>query len=320
MPSEMEYTKYLNLGFDITTVVCQVTTIFFTFHVIYCSKFDKKSAKLDRISNSFFIFLACRGLGAVIATPYHVYLTAYWSAEGGHYTPYALLWLGLALITHAYLSTLSALLLTLDRCFALTFPMHYNSRMAKWFPWFIEEVRIAKTDICVAELLFDNLSIAKGQIPKAHIQPYIIPRHWLLVYGLYRSAYNLSHTPQCYRLFCLLFVAIDEKNEWVLDKNLSYPASFSSYYRYFPKQAIFPTHHAGNDNATLPEVNSSAAVQTLETPPLEVFHFGVRNETEESNTTTSTTTKGPNEESVIQQLLRKMSPEAGLSQSPYQGR
>ncbi|KAI1703466.1 hypothetical protein DdX_14890 [Ditylenchus destructor] len=78
----MEYTKYLNLGFDIATVVCHVTTIFFTFHVIYCSTFDKKSTKLNRISNSFFIFLASRGLGVILATPYHVYLAAYWSAEG----------------------------------------------------------------------------------------------------------------------------------------------------------------------------------------------------------------------------------------------
>ncbi|KAI1702031.1 hypothetical protein DdX_15714 [Ditylenchus destructor] len=81
-----------------------------------------------------------------------------------------------------------------------------------------------------------------------------------------------------------------------------------------------PAHQAGDKNATLPQVNSSTTVQTLEAPTLEVFHFGVRNETEESNTTTTTTTKGPNEESVIHQLLLKMSPEAGLSQSPYQGR
>ncbi|KAI1694690.1 hypothetical protein Ddc_21906 [Ditylenchus destructor] len=77
----MEYVKYLNLGSDITIVVLHATTIFFTFHVIYCSKFDKKSTKLDRISNSFFIFLFSRGFGAVIATPYYVYLTVYWSAE-----------------------------------------------------------------------------------------------------------------------------------------------------------------------------------------------------------------------------------------------
>ncbi|KAI1698195.1 hypothetical protein Ddc_19248 [Ditylenchus destructor] len=77
----MEYTKYLNLGFYIAIVLFHITTIFFTFHVIYCSKFDKKSTKLDRISNSFFIFLASRGFGAILATPYHVYLTAYWSAE-----------------------------------------------------------------------------------------------------------------------------------------------------------------------------------------------------------------------------------------------
>ncbi|KAI1697051.1 hypothetical protein Ddc_19976 [Ditylenchus destructor] len=81
-----------------------------------------------------------------------------------------------------------------------------------------------------------------------------------------------------------------------------------------------PAQHAGDNNATLPQVISRTTVQTSETPPLEVFSFGVRNETEGSNTTTTTTTKGPNEESVIQQLLRKMSPEAGLSQSPYQGR
>ncbi|KAI1702348.1 hypothetical protein DdX_15530 [Ditylenchus destructor] len=82
MPSEMEYIKYLNLGFDIILVVFHVTTIFFTSHVIYCSKFDKKSTKLDRISNSFSIFLTSRGLGALLATPYSVYLAVYWSAKG----------------------------------------------------------------------------------------------------------------------------------------------------------------------------------------------------------------------------------------------
>ncbi|KAI1699804.1 hypothetical protein DdX_17093 [Ditylenchus destructor] len=79
---EMEHIKYLNLGYDIAVVVFQFTTIFFTFHVIYCSNFDKNSTKLDRISNSFFIFLASRGFGAILATPYHVYLIAYWSAKG----------------------------------------------------------------------------------------------------------------------------------------------------------------------------------------------------------------------------------------------
>ncbi|KAI1715151.1 hypothetical protein Ddc_11079 [Ditylenchus destructor] len=87
IPSEMEYVKYLNLGSDITIVVLHATTIFFTFHVVYCSKFDKKSTKLDRISNSFFIFLVSRGFGAVIATPYYVYLTVYWSAEAKRPVP-----------------------------------------------------------------------------------------------------------------------------------------------------------------------------------------------------------------------------------------
>ncbi|KAI1691565.1 hypothetical protein DdX_21801 [Ditylenchus destructor] len=84
IPTEMEYVKYLNLGLDIAIAVLHVTTIFFTFHVIYCSKFDKKSTKIDRISKSFCIFLASRGIGAVMATPYPVYLAAYWSVEGSY--------------------------------------------------------------------------------------------------------------------------------------------------------------------------------------------------------------------------------------------
>ncbi|KAI1699805.1 hypothetical protein DdX_17094 [Ditylenchus destructor] len=81
MPSEMEYVKYMNLGFEIAVALLHATTIFFTFHLIYCSKFVETSTKLNRISNSFIIFLAGRGFGAVIATPYQVYLAAYWSAE-----------------------------------------------------------------------------------------------------------------------------------------------------------------------------------------------------------------------------------------------
>ncbi|KAI1700061.1 hypothetical protein Ddc_18288 [Ditylenchus destructor] len=82
IPSEMEYVKYMNVGFNIAIALLHVTTIFFTCHVTYCSKFDKKSAKLDRISNSFFIFLCSRGFGAMLALPYPVYLTIYWSAKG----------------------------------------------------------------------------------------------------------------------------------------------------------------------------------------------------------------------------------------------
>ncbi|KAI1699360.1 hypothetical protein Ddc_18604 [Ditylenchus destructor] len=67
----------------------------------------------------------------------------------------------------------------------------------------------------------------------------------------------------------------------------------------------------------LPQVNSSTTVQPLEAPPLEDVDG---NEPEEPTTIPTTTTKNPNEESVIQQLLHKMPPEAGLSQSPYQGR
>ncbi|KAI1704332.1 hypothetical protein DdX_14329 [Ditylenchus destructor] len=134
--SELEYTKYLNLGLSIASVMLHVTTIFFTFHLIYCSKFDKKSTKLDRISNSFFMFLVSRGFGAVLATPYFVYLIAYWSAKGvRNYEPYALLLFGIGSTIHTFLPTLSALLLTLDRCFALTFPMRYNSPIAKRLPW-----------------------------------------------------------------------------------------------------------------------------------------------------------------------------------------
>ncbi|KAI1700593.1 hypothetical protein DdX_16623 [Ditylenchus destructor] len=135
--SEIEYARYLNLGYDIATAVFHVTTIFCTFHIVYCSKFGNKSTKLDRISNSFFIFLVSRGLGAVLATPYYVYLTVDWSAEAGkNYEPYALLWLGVGMVVHGCLPILSALLLTLERCLALTFPMHYKPRIEKWFPWF----------------------------------------------------------------------------------------------------------------------------------------------------------------------------------------
>ncbi|KAI1700263.1 serpentine type 7TM GPCR chemoreceptor srbc domain-containing protein [Ditylenchus destructor] len=208
IPSEIGYTKYLNLGFSIAIAVFHVTTIFFTAHVIYSSNFDKKSTKLDRISNSFFIFLACRGFGAVLALPYPVYLTVYWSAEGGNnYEPYAHLWLGLGSSIHGYLSTLSALLLTLERCFALTFPIRYNSRLAKWFPWLTLAFFILWSIIVAFYVL--------GEIPLD-----VEKDHWLLAYVLYRSANTLSHFSQCYRLFYLLFVATDEKNKRVMDKIL----------------------------------------------------------------------------------------------------
>ncbi|KAI1701622.1 hypothetical protein DdX_15967 [Ditylenchus destructor] len=74
----------------------------------------------------------------------------------------------------------------------------------------------------------------------------------------------------------------------------------------------------------LPQVNSSTTVQPLEAPPLEApletQEEGVESEPQESTTAAITTTKNPNEESVLQQLLHKMPPGAELSQSPYQGR
>ncbi|KAI1695650.1 hypothetical protein DdX_19475 [Ditylenchus destructor] len=133
----MEYMNYLYLAFYIGILAFHATTIFCTFLVIYCSKYDNKSTKLDRISSSFIIFLGSRGFGALLATPYHLYLTVYWSKEGHtNSEPYAHLWLGLWMLIHWSLSTVSASLLTLERCIALTFPLLYNSRLAKGFPRF----------------------------------------------------------------------------------------------------------------------------------------------------------------------------------------
>ncbi|KAI1701434.1 hypothetical protein DdX_16113 [Ditylenchus destructor] len=129
----MEYMNYSNLAFDIGILAFHATTLFFTFLVIM----NNKSTKLDRISSSFLIFLVSRGFGALLATPYHVYLTFYWSKEGhGNYEPCALLWLGLGMTIHWSLCPVSAFLLTLERCSALTFPVVHNFRLAKWFPRF----------------------------------------------------------------------------------------------------------------------------------------------------------------------------------------
>ncbi|KAI1703974.1 hypothetical protein DdX_14593 [Ditylenchus destructor] len=173
IPSEIDYTSYVNLAFSIAIVVFHVTTIFFTFHVIYCSKFGNKSTKLDRISNSFFIFLACRGIGAVLAIPYHVYLTVNWSPEAGqNYEPYALLWLGVGMLVHGCMSTLSALVLTLDRCLALTFPMHYNSRIAKWFPWFTVACFILSSIFFAFNILIEiPLDVEKGHMKFTRSKP-----------------------------------------------------------------------------------------------------------------------------------------------------
>ncbi|KAI1701002.1 hypothetical protein DdX_16371 [Ditylenchus destructor] len=194
IPSEMEYIKYMNLGFFSTTVLCHITTIFFTFHVIYCSKFDKKSTKLDRISNSFFIFLACRGFGAVLATPYYVYMTAYWSAEDGQ--NYERMW--------PKLRTVRSLVV-------------WTRNDDSWKSLY---ARNCQHLACV---------LLKYRFLVPQYAKFCIDCR-LLACSLYQSATKLSLFSQCCRLFRLLFVAIDEKIEWVLDKNLSCPSCFSSYY------------------------------------------------------------------------------------------
>ncbi|KAI1694504.1 hypothetical protein DdX_20085 [Ditylenchus destructor] len=125
--------NYSYLAFDVGILPLHATTIFCTFLVIM----NKKSAKLDRISSSFLIFLVSRGFGALLDTSYHLYLIVYWLKEGHvNYEPYAHLWFGMGMVIHWSLSSVSAFLLTLERCTALAFPLLYNSRLANWFPRF----------------------------------------------------------------------------------------------------------------------------------------------------------------------------------------
>ncbi|KAI1703764.1 serpentine type 7TM GPCR chemoreceptor srbc domain-containing protein [Ditylenchus destructor] len=136
--SSPEYLSYLHEFMNFPIIVCHVITIVFTSYLIHCSIFNKKSLKIKDISFSFMLFLVSHILGAIAAIPCQVYLSAKWSPkvppENMNVDPFAMLWLNSGVMVYIQTISTSALLLTIDRCMALTFPLIYQSHISKLVP------------------------------------------------------------------------------------------------------------------------------------------------------------------------------------------
>ncbi|KAI1695745.1 hypothetical protein DdX_19408 [Ditylenchus destructor] len=87
------------------------------------------------MAKSLLIFFWTHLICAVSDVPYHTYLVVKWNpANQENYDPYVLYWTGISVSIYYNLTSLSVLLLSLDRLLILRFFHHHkNKNLKKWF-------------------------------------------------------------------------------------------------------------------------------------------------------------------------------------------
>ncbi|KAI1713189.1 hypothetical protein DdX_09262 [Ditylenchus destructor] len=129
------YLRYFSLGDNIVIICFHSITISLMPHFLYSYYFKKTRLKVHTLSSSMLIFLWTHIICSIVDVPYHAYIVLKWNpAIQDSYDPYSLYWTGISVSVYYNLTSLSVLLLSLDRLLALKFPYRYKGRIEAWVP------------------------------------------------------------------------------------------------------------------------------------------------------------------------------------------
>ncbi|KAI1702283.1 hypothetical protein DdX_15549 [Ditylenchus destructor] len=121
---------------DNAVILCfHTVAISFYTHILYCYYFKRNKLKTNSMAKSLLIFFWTHLICAVSDVPYHTYVVVKWNpANQENYDPYVLYWTGISVSVYYNLTSLSVLLLSLDRLLTLlSFHHHKNKNLKKWF-------------------------------------------------------------------------------------------------------------------------------------------------------------------------------------------
>ncbi|KAI1713190.1 hypothetical protein DdX_09263 [Ditylenchus destructor] len=131
-PPQLIYFSLIN---NIVILCFHSTTLCLMSHLIYCDYFEKTRLKVHTLSSSMLIFLWTHIICAIVDVPYHAYVVWKWDlVKQANYDPYVLYWTGISVNVYYNITSLSVLLLSLDRLLALKFPYRYKARIEAWLP------------------------------------------------------------------------------------------------------------------------------------------------------------------------------------------
>ncbi|KAI1716967.1 hypothetical protein Ddc_10105 [Ditylenchus destructor] len=131
-PPQLIYFSLIN---NIVILCFHSTTLSLMSHLLYCYYFEKTRLKMHTLSASLLIFLWTHVICAIVDVPYHAYVVWKWDlVKQANYDPYVLYWTGISVNVYYNITSLSVLLLSLDRLLALKFPYRYKARMEAWVP------------------------------------------------------------------------------------------------------------------------------------------------------------------------------------------
>lgn len=128
------YLRYLNFAENLIILISQLITITLFTNLIYQSRFRHGSIQIKGgLSHSLLSFLCAHVVLSSLSLPMSIYLVINWTLPSNpqisHYTPYLLYWLGLWMSAYITAGPLLVLMLTVDRCLSLKFPI-YSLSMA----------------------------------------------------------------------------------------------------------------------------------------------------------------------------------------------
>ncbi|KAI1696658.1 hypothetical protein Ddc_20231 [Ditylenchus destructor] len=127
---------YFTFADNALPICFHIITVLFNSHILYCYYFKRNRLKTSNLASSLLVFLWTHVICAISDMPYHTYVVVKWNpANQENYDPYVLYWTGISVNIYYNLTSLSVLLLSLDRLLILRFFYQYKKKnMEKWFP------------------------------------------------------------------------------------------------------------------------------------------------------------------------------------------
>uniref|UniRef100_A0A915CTH2 G-protein coupled receptors family 1 profile domain-containing protein n=1 Tax=Ditylenchus dipsaci TaxID=166011 RepID=A0A915CTH2_9BILA len=197
------YLFYLNTAEVIICLASQSLSITLFSYMSYSFYFKRKSQKTLRVSSSMFVYINFNIFFAFSAAPYFLYSLVGRNPDTKLYNPHILFWLGMFAMSYASTLTVPVLFITLDRCFAIKFPLQYNDRRRTWLfrssCLIILFVYLSGLYFCLIELPLDLSKARFCESAACLLDKYKAKYHLQL--KLWTSALNLVCA--CYFFFLL---------------------------------------------------------------------------------------------------------------------
>ncbi|KAI1715333.1 hypothetical protein Ddc_10989 [Ditylenchus destructor] len=136
MAIKFAYLTYLNYAESWIAVIAHFTATISISHFLFCVHFSKKFSKYpfilkDHPSKPMISYMYIHAIMSTVCTPYKVYIVYKWqplapTSTTALYDPFWLFWTGLWTVDYMTMAPLCVLMLTVDRCLRLGWPLWYG--------------------------------------------------------------------------------------------------------------------------------------------------------------------------------------------------